>query len=58
MPHPSGISGSTVFQVRGAVKGELWVPGKAIAEQHSWNSMKKHLVCCPIEPIRGYLLSL
>lgn len=58
MPHPSGISGSTVFQVRGAGKTELWVPGKAIAVQHSWNSTERHLVCSPIEPIRDYLLSL
>lgn len=58
MPHPSGISGSTVFQVRGAGKGELWVPGKAVAVQHSWDSRQKHLVCSPIEPIRAYLAGL
>lgn len=58
MPRPSGISGSTVFEVRGAGRGELWTPGKAVAVQHSWCERGKHLVCSPIASIRDFLLQV
>jgi hypothetical protein len=56
LPLPGGISGSTVFVCDAPVKGELWMPGPAIAVQHSWSRAEKHLFCSPITPIRDFLL--
>ena len=47
-PEPGGISGSLVYEVPRPGDGELFVPGKAIAVQHSWSPGGERINCTSV----------